>query len=179
MVGRRRTSNEGRQVRGWMRDLWRRGRAAESPIPEGEDSVPAGDERGQAYVEVLVLLPVFVVLIVGAAYVGRAWYAKVAAEIAAYDGARAAIEALGEPRGSWQGVVAARETLAGFYMDPSAADVQVTPLDVWDRGRAVRCDVRYRVDLSGVPGIGLIGAEPTLSVWARAVGQVEAYKSEW
>ena len=43
----------------------------------------------------------------------------------------------------------------------------------------MRCDVRYRVDLSAVPGIGLIGADPTLPVWAQAVGQVEAYKSEW
>jgi hypothetical protein len=128
---------------------------------------------------VLLLLPLFLVLIVGAAYFGRAWYAQVAAEIAAYDGARTAIEAMGEPRGTWQGVTAAREALAGFYLDPAAAEVRVTPLDVWGRGQAVRCDVRYGVDLSGVPGIGLIGADAVLPVWARAVGQVEAYKSEW
>jgi hypothetical protein len=130
-------------------------------------------------VEVLILLPLLLVLIVGVAYFGRAWYAKVAAEVAAYDGARTAIEAMGEPQGAWQGIKAARETLAGFYLDPSAADVRVTPLDVWGRGQAVRCDVRYRVDMSGVPGLGLIGADPTLPVWARAVGQVEAYKSTW
>jgi len=136
-------------------------------------------ERGQAYVEVLLLLPLYVVLIVGVTYFGRAWYAKIAAEVAAYDGTRTAIEAMGEPRGTWQGIIAARQTLAGFYLDPSHADVRVVPLDVWGRGQAVRCDVRYRVDLSGVPLIELIGADPVLPVWARAVGQVEAYKSEW
>ena len=136
-------------------------------------------ERGQAYVEVLLVLPLYIVLIVGATYFGRAWYAKIAAEMAAYDGTRTAIEAMGEPRGVWQGIIAARQTLAGFYLDPTNADVRVVPVDVWGRGQAVRCDVRYRVDLSGVPLIELIGAEPTLRVWARAVGQVEAYKSEW
>ena len=136
-------------------------------------------ERGQAYVEVLLVLPLYIVLIVGATYFGRAWYAKIAAEMAAYDGTRTAIEAMGEPRGVWQGIIAARQTLAGFYLDPTNADVRVVPVDVWGRGQAVRCDVRYRVDLSSVPLIELIGAEPTLRVWARAVGQVEAYKSEW
>jgi hypothetical protein len=136
-------------------------------------------ERGQAYMEVLVLLPLYLVLIVGAAYFGRAWYAKIAAEMASYSGTRTAIEAMGEPRGTWQGIIAARQTLAGFYLDPSHADVRVVPLDVWGRGQAVRCDVRYRVDLSGLPLIDWISADPVLPVWARSVGQVEAYKSEW
>ena len=136
-------------------------------------------ERGQAYVEFLLVMPLYIVLIVGATYFGRAWYAKIAAEVAAYDGTRTAIEAMGEPQGVWQGLVAARQTLAGFYLDPAHADVRVVPVDVWGRGQAVRCDVRYRVDLSGVPLIELIGADPTLPVWARGVGQVEAYKSAW
>ena len=136
-------------------------------------------EQGQAYVEFLLVLPLFVVLIVGTTYLGRAWYAKVAAEMAAYDGARTAIEAMGETRGAWQGIIAARQTLAGFYLDPAHADVRVVPVNVWGRGQAVRCDVRYRVDLSGVPWIDWISADPTLPVWARAVGQVEAFKSEW
>jgi hypothetical protein len=136
-------------------------------------------EQGQGYVEFLLVMPLFVVLIIGATYFGRAWYAKIAAEVAAYDGTRTAIEAMGEPQGVWQGIIAARQTLAGFYLDPTHADVRVVPVDVWGRGQAVRCDVRYRVDLSGVPLIEWIGADPTLAVWARGVGQVEAYKSEW
>ena len=136
-------------------------------------------EQGQGYVEFLLVMPLFVVLIIGATYFGRAWYAKIAAEVAAYDGTRTAIEAMGETRGVWQGIIAARQTLAGFYLDPAHADVRVMPMDVWGRGQAVRCDVRYRVDLSGVPLIEWIGADPTLSIWARGVGQVEAYKSEW
>jgi len=148
-------------------------------VRRGLRQLRESNERGQAYVEVLLLLPLYIVLIVGATYFGRAWYARIAAEMAAYDGARTAIEAMGEPRGVWQGIVAARETLAGFYLNPANADVRVVPVDVWGRGQAVRCDVRYRVDLSGVPLIELINADPTLPVWARAVGQVEAYKSEW
>jgi hypothetical protein len=136
-------------------------------------------EQGQGYIEFLLVMPLFVVLIIGATYFGRAWYAKIAAEVAAYDGTRTAVEAMGEPQGVWQGIIAARQTLAGFYLDPAHADVRVVPVDVWGRGQAVRCDVRYRVDLSGVPLIEWIGADPTLAVWARGVGQVEAYKSEW
>lgn len=148
-------------------------------VRRGPRQLRESNERGQTYVEVLLLLPLYIVFIVGATYFGRAWYAKIAAEMAAYDGARTAIEAMGEPRGAWQGIIAARQTLAGFYLDPTNADVRVVPVDVWGRGQAVRCDVRYRVDLSGVLLIELINADPTLPVWARAVGQVEAYKSEW
>ena len=163
-----------------MSRLWRRIRQAVPSLRK---------ERGQAYIEVLLVLPLFIVFIVGVTYFGRAWYAKIAAEMAAYDGARTAVEAMGEegraglggymPGGCQQGIIAARQTLAGFYMNPANADVRVVPLDVWGRGQAVRCDVRYKVDLSGVPLIEMIGANPTLPVWARAVGQVEAYKSEW
>ena len=49
-------------------------------------------EQGQAYVEFLLVMPLYIVLIVGATYFGRAWYAKIAAEVAAYDGTRTAIE---------------------------------------------------------------------------------------
>ena len=138
-----------------------------------------GGGQCQAYVEVLLVLPLYIVLIAGATYFGRAWYARIAAEMAAYDGARTAIEAMSGGRGPWQGRIAARRTLRGFYLDPAHADVTVTPLDVWGRGRAVRCDVRYGVDLSGLPLIEWISADPTLMVWTRAVGQVEAFKSEW
>lgn len=166
-----------------MKNLWRR--FSDAARLWQDESGQTCNESGQAYIEVLVLMPVFLVLIVGAAYFGRAWYVKVAAEVAAYDGTRTAIEAMNEnphgymPGGRLQGIIAARRTLAGFYLDPSAADVRVTPMGVWDRGEAVRCDVRYSVDLSGVPGLGLISADPVLPVWARTVGQVEAYKSEW
>jgi hypothetical protein len=142
-------------------------------------------EKGQAYIEMLVLLPLFVVIIVGVIYFGRAYYANIAAEEAAYDCARAAIEAMHEsqhgdsPGGRMQGVIAARQALAGFYLDASNADVRVAPIEVWGRGQAVRCDVRYRVDMSGVPWLHWIQAEPALPVWGSAVGQVEAYKSKW
>jgi hypothetical protein len=142
-------------------------------------------QSGQAYVELLVTLPLWIVLIVGATYFGRAWYAKIAAEMAAYDGARAAIEAMSAdpqgttPGGRTQGIVAARQTMAGFYMNPTNVGVRVDPLDVWERGQAVRCIVRYRVDLSGVPWLHWIDADPVLPVSAMAVGRVEAYKSDW
>ena len=54
-----------------------------------------GGERGQATVEVLLVLPLYVMLTAGVTYLGAAWYAKIAAEIAAYDGARTAVEAMG------------------------------------------------------------------------------------
>ena len=169
-----------------MSNLWRKMRNIARWRPRRRHE---SNEQGQAYVEVLLVLPLYLVLIVGVTYFGRAWYAKIAAEVAAYDAARTAIEAMagGErtglsgymPGGRQQGVIAARQTLAGFYLNPANADVRVAPVDVWGRGQAVRCDVRYRVDLSGVPLIELINADPTLPVWGRAVGQVEAYKSAW
>jgi Flp pilus assembly protein TadG len=144
-----------------------------------------GAQQGQAYIETLLLIPMLITIIVGVAYLGRVYYAKIAAEVAAYDCTRASIAALSEgphgnsPGGQVQGVTAARQTLSGFYLNASTADIRVAPIDAWGRGQAVQCDVRYRVDLSGIPFLSWIMAEPVIPVWGRGVGQVEAHKSQW
>jgi hypothetical protein len=67
-----------------MSKLWKKIRQAVPSLRE-ERGQALRQSSGQAYIEVLLVLPLFIVFIVGVTYFGRAWYAKIAAEMAAYD----------------------------------------------------------------------------------------------
>ncbi len=138
------------------------------------------DDKGQGYVEVLVIIPI-VLLIVGVlGFFGRFWYAHLAAEEAAFSCTRTAIEALDRGQGVWQGGIAARNALAGFWLtDPSRARVTILPLDDWERGGWVMCEVAYAVDLRHVPFARWLHPNPVFPIRASYWGRLQEYKSEW
>jgi len=65
------------------------------------------DSRGQAYVELIMVLPILLILVAAVIFFGRILYLKIALDMASYDGVRAAVEALDEQAGISQGVTAA------------------------------------------------------------------------
>ena len=132
--------------------------------------------RGQSYVEYLLVLPIFLIIIAVVIDAGRLVYAKLATEAAAWSGARHAIATLDEDRGVAQAQRATRYTLSGFALRPDEAEVHVSYWGGWGRGTDVRVDVCYEVPPPPVP----FGKElsPTL-ICSRYTSPVYKWKSGW
>jgi hypothetical protein len=134
-------------------------------------------EAGQASIELLLLIPGVLVILAGMLYFGRLFYCDVATQMAAYDGARAAVETLDAGRGPRQARVAVRRTLEGWLLNPRSAQVTVDH-EPWDRGSRVRCTVRYTVPVGNIPLARLLfGDDPV--VRSSASLRVAQYKSRW
>jgi Flp pilus assembly protein TadG len=126
-----------------------------------------------------MLLLIFGVLLIvaGILYFGRVLYSDIAVQMAAYDGARAAVETLDEVRGSHQARTAAYASLDGWQLVPANAFVTVA-YEPWNRGSRVRCMVSYSVPTGNIPGAHvLFGADPV--VRSSVALRVERYKSRW
>ena len=136
------------------------------------------DERGQGGLEVLPFG--FLVLVVGTLLIVNVWAvidAKVAAESASREAARAYVEAAGEAEALERGEAAAREALAGHHRDQDERVRIVAPAD----GSFVRCGriswtVEYDVPTLTLPWIGGLGGGV---ITARATHSevVDAYRS--
>lgn len=104
------------------------------------------DRRGQASVELALVLPVLLLLAVGIFEFAQVWRAYQAVTHAAREGARAA--AVANPaiaRDSVEAVV--RNALVGAALDPARAKVQLSGMD-GATGTPARVEVRYPVSFT-------------------------------
>ena len=108
-------------------------------------------EAGQAYVEFVLVLPLFLLIIVGVVGFGQMLYAKLAMEAAAWSGARHAVATLNQNRGLQQAQLGIRYTLDGFALNPDHATTQVAVWGQWGRGQQIRARVCYAVRAPPVP----------------------------
>ena len=135
-------------------------------------------ERGQAYLEFIILLPVVLLLIAGVIFFGRVLYVQIALDNAAYDGMRAGIASLNTGRELQQANAATRETLAGYYLDPYAARIAVGGF-TGGRGNRLWCQVAFNVYVGDIFGLEHFYPSLTVPLAATAYGQIEAHKSRW
>ncbi len=131
---------------------------------------------GQAYIEFIIVLPIFLIIIAGVIGFGRIMYAKLATQAAAWSACRHAIATLDEGRGTHQAMLAARYTLDGFSLDADAAQVQVTHWGAWQRGTQVRVQVCYGVPPAPIPMGDAVMPQRICSFQLMPVYQL---KSEW
>lgn len=136
------------------------------------------DNRGQAYIEFLLLLPVALLLIAGVIFFGRVLYTQIALDNAAYDGVRAGIASLNSGREWQQAELAARWTLAGYHLDPHDARVQVGGFP-GGRGNLLSCRVDYTVYVGDILFVDRFFPEAGMPLSSTASGQIERYKSRW
>ena len=143
--------------------------------------IPHPSQSGQAYVELVMVLPLFLIVIAALILFGRVLYVKIALDMASYDACRAAVEALQPGDGVSQGLVAGRETLRGFYLNPAGANITIAPVGrgAWTRGTPVRCVAAYDLFVGDVPGVSNLetgsGAPLQSTTWSR----VELWRSDW
>jgi hypothetical protein len=134
-------------------------------------------ERGQALIELVIVLPFFFLIIAALIFFGRALYVQIALDMAAYDGCRAAVEALHPGDGMEQGLIAARGTLQGFYLNAGAAFLLIEG-GGWDRGALVRCTAEYNLFVGDVPWLKFHDG-PNVALRSVAWSRVESWRSDW
>ncbi len=136
-------------------------------------------ECGQAYVELVMGLPVFLLIIAGLIFFGRVLYVKIALDMASYDACRAAVEALRPGEGINQGMTAGRQTLAGFYLNPGGASLSVTPAGGWARGTPIQCSAAYDLFVGDIPGASSFGSGAGVAIQSTTWSRVELWRSDW
>ncbi|MBU0491499.1 MAG: pilus assembly protein [Chloroflexi bacterium] len=137
-------------------------------------------EEGQALIEtILFVFPVCFLLVAGILFFGRAFYCLNALDAASFDGARMGIESLSRRQGTGQGRFAAEQTLVSWHMDPAGAEVLIAPVETWQRGQAVACEVRYPLYVGDIPFVGNFFEGQSLNLHSISYARVERYKSRW
>lgn len=136
------------------------------------------DERGQvAGVEVIPFG--LLVLVIGALLVANVWGvidAKLAAEAAAREAARAYVEAPGEDAAVELGEAAAESAMHGHHRDLSAMRVDAPAPGEFRRCNRIRYTVEYDVPTLTLPWIGGLGGR-MITARATHVEIVDPYRS--
>ena len=132
--------------------------------------------RGQAYVEFVLVLPLFLIVIAGVVGFGQVLYTKLAMEAAAWSGTRHAVATLNQNRGVSQAYLGARYARDGFGLNPDHATAQVSVWGQWQRGVQVRARVCYNVPAPPVP-FGQILAPQQMC--ASETMPIYKWKSKW
>ncbi|CAG0945068.1 hypothetical protein ANRL1_02100 [Anaerolineae bacterium] len=136
-------------------------------------------ERGQAYIELVMVLPLFLIVIAALILFGRVLYVKLALDMTSYDACRAAVEALRPGDGVSQGMIAGQATLRGFYLNPAGANITVSPAGGWTRGTPVRCVAAYDLFVGDIPGLSSIAAGSGVPLQSTTWSRVELWRSDW
>jgi hypothetical protein len=137
-----------------------------------------GNEDGQALYEMALVLMLFLVVFLGVLAVGPRIYARLAVDTAAYDCATAAVETLDPSRGRFQGITAARDTVAGFRLAPERFSVQMVAPS-WQRGHPVTCIVTYDHGPSLVPFMNVLFPDAPSQTRASVSLLIATFKSRW
>ncbi len=136
-------------------------------------------QSGQAYIELVMVLPLFLVVIAALILFGRVLYVKIALDMASYDACRAAVEALQPGDGVSQGLVAGHETLKGFNLNPAGANITVAPAGGWTRGTPVQCIAAYDLFVGDIPALSSISAGSGVPLQSTTWSRVELWRSDW
>ncbi len=136
-------------------------------------------EDGQAYIELVMVLPLFLIVIAALIFFGRVLYVKIALDMASYDACRAAVEALRAGDGVSQGMIAGRETLKGFYLNPAGANIMIAPARGWERGTPVQCIATYDLFVGDIPSLSSFASGSGVPLQSTTWSRVELWRSDW
>ncbi len=141
--------------------------------------IPLPSERGQAYIELVMVLPLFLIVIAALIFFGRVLYIKIALDMASYDACRAAVESLQPGDGISQGMIAGQETLKGFNLNPAGANVSIAPAGGWTRGTPVQCTASYDLFVGDIPDVSGFANGSGVPLQSTTWSRVELWRSDW
>ncbi len=136
-------------------------------------------ERGQAFIELVLVLPLFLLVIAALILFGRVLYVKIALDMASYDACRAAVEAMDGRAGMSQGHTAGINTLQGFYLNANAASVSIAPQGVWQRGTPVACRAGFKLYVGDIPLLATFVSGKSIGLQSETWSRVETWRSYW
>ncbi len=137
------------------------------------------DERGQGYIEFILVLPLFLLTIAALIFFGRVLYVKLALDMTTYDACRAAVEALDGEDGIAQGNTAGRNTLRGFFLNASAVRLAISPQSTWQRSTRVMCHARFNLYIGDIPLVSALTSKSNVNLEASSWSRVETWRSYW
>jgi hypothetical protein len=114
-----------------------------------------GAERGQALIELTLVVPVVLLLAVGTVGAGRVVQAKMGVVAVAREAARAAARADSAPEAVAQGAERGRDVAVGYRLANGSLALAVDPGD-FARGGRVHAEARYEVVLDDLPLLGWV-----------------------
>ncbi len=136
-------------------------------------------ESGQAYIELVLVLPLFLLTVAALIFFGRVLYIKIALDMASYDACRAAVEAMDGSAGISQGYTAGMNTLQGFNLSAGAASLSIAPQGAWQRGTPVACGAGFNLFVGDIPLVSAISNSRSLSLQSETWSRVETWRSYW
>jgi Flp pilus assembly protein TadG len=139
------------------------------------DQITPHYQKGQAVLEMIVVIPFLALLVAAALAFGPLIYMRLAIQQAAYDCAVAAAQSLDAARGMQQGLFAANESFGTFNLNSDRANVQV--YGSWDRSGVITCSITYSVPTGAFPFHGLISLPSNINHIVSVPPQT--IKSQW
>jgi len=131
-------------------------------------------ERGQALVELALVIPLLFILAFGVIGVGRVIQAQMAVSAVAREAARAEALANTPAEAASDGMARGQEVAAGYGLSAASLQLNVDPGSL-ARGAAVEASAHYTVDLSDLPLLGW----GRITVSSSHSERVDLYRSFW
>ena len=142
--------------------------AAHAALPLGKD------QRGQALVELALVVPLLLLLAFGVIAVGRVIETQMGVSAVAREEARAAALANGPEEASSNGLARGQEVASGYHLGNGSLQLTVDP-GSFERGGEVRASARYTVTFGDLPLLGWA----RVSVGSTHVERIDLYRSRW
>ncbi len=135
---------------------------------------PSTNERGQALVEVALVIPILLLLAFGVVAVGRVTDAQMGVSAVAREAARAAALANDPVEAASQGVTQGQEVAAGYHLGDGSLQLAVNAGN-FTRGGTVQASARYTVSLGDLPLLGWAH----ITVGSTHLERIDLYRSFW
>jgi hypothetical protein len=133
-----------------------------------------GSERGQALVELALVVPLLLLLALGVLGLSRVLHARMGVVGVAREAARAAALASSPTQAVELGTARGREAALGYGLTNGSFRLGVDPGSL-ERGGWVRAEARYEAVLADLPLFGL----ERVALAARHDERVERWRSRW
>lgn len=131
-------------------------------------------ERGQAIVELALVVPILLVLTFGVVGVGRVIQAQMGVSAVAREAARAAALSNTPAQAAGDGVARGREVASGYALSNGSLQLAVDAGSL-ERGSTVSASAQYTVNLSDLPLLGWTH----ITVGSSHRERVDMYRSFW
>jgi hypothetical protein len=134
------------------------------------------DARGQALLELALIIPVLLLLVAMTVLAGRVLQARAGIAAAGREAGRVYAESTGAGPGLTRAVSRARETAVGYRLSPERFGVEIDDPG-FARGGAVTVRTEYAVPVGDIPLASAFAGGPVVTVRYEHRERIELYRS--